>query len=505
MRFVLCAMGLLCGLPLAVERLVAQDINADRKVRFEKLAVPNATETQVYVTAVSANGHVVVGHVITGDKQQAFRWDEEKGLQGLGDLEGGAVKSSAIDVSADGSVIVGDGTLDDKGDNARRAFRWTQEDGLKMLGDHGDHHAVDAVAVSADGRVVAGHLGDQFNPRLQGFTWTLEKGFLPVESIVEIAGRKFNGVSNILGLSPNGKVAAGSMSMQGINFNSACLWVDGYGVPIQRQELTEGTGNLPGFVGTLSVVIDLWTNAQGEVKAIVGRHHNKSTGKTRGFCIANTKFHWLEGGEGVLSWPVAMSQNGELIVGAMTDDEKNLGAVWKAGYGVIQVASLLKMSGAELPEGTLINATGVSADGKTVVGVGIDLAGKSFGWRAVWTHDPFAHLPKPEASQHPGLKVGAIWMGECSQLGHRPYPMELTITEVDGNTFQGTTKYLTLGGAANVRGTVNGTKIKFQEYKLIEGNLAIPCDYESTLQGKKMNGMWQALRQRSPFFLEFTP
>ena len=108
---------------------------------------------------VSADGSVVVG--ITGDLQQpdanrieeAFRWTESTGMVGLGDLPGGESKSGAINVSSDGSVVVGSGISA----QGAEAFRWTAGGGMVGLGDlPGGDYASTVTGVSADGSVVVG-------------------------------------------------------------------------------------------------------------------------------------------------------------------------------------------------------------------------------------------------------------------------------------------------------------------------------------------------------------
>lgn len=59
---------------------------------------------------------------------QAFSAGE---LLGLGDLPGGAVFSTSVDVSGDGSVVVGNSSSA----NGTEAFRWTQAGGMVGLGD----------------------------------------------------------------------------------------------------------------------------------------------------------------------------------------------------------------------------------------------------------------------------------------------------------------------------------------------------------------------------------
>src|SRR4051794_35211622 len=92
---------------------------------------------------VSANGAVVVGESsITGFDYRAFRTTGTGALQDLGSLPGLAPTARALDVSADGSVVVGDSGFGPDV-NYTRAFRWTAAGGMVDLG-HPSGRATDA-------------------------------------------------------------------------------------------------------------------------------------------------------------------------------------------------------------------------------------------------------------------------------------------------------------------------------------------------------------------------
>jgi uncharacterized membrane protein len=104
--------------------------------------LPNATSSTAL--RVSADGSVVVGFngfptVPAGSSNfhsEAFRWTEATGMVSLGDLPGGRVRSTAYDVSADGSVIVGSGEiLASGGESVPAAFYWTADNGMLNLRD----------------------------------------------------------------------------------------------------------------------------------------------------------------------------------------------------------------------------------------------------------------------------------------------------------------------------------------------------------------------------------
>jgi len=77
---------------------------------------------------------VIVGTARPENGQyEAFRWTEETGLVGLGDLPGGGIDSRAHGVSADGAVIVG--WAEAESPVGKTAFVWDAEQGMRALQD----------------------------------------------------------------------------------------------------------------------------------------------------------------------------------------------------------------------------------------------------------------------------------------------------------------------------------------------------------------------------------
>jgi probable HAF family extracellular repeat protein len=127
---------------------------------------------------VSADGAVVVGQGSSASGDEAFRWTAG-GMVGLGDLDGGTFGSEARAASADGSVIVGWGTSA----SGSEAFRWTSGSGMVGLGDlPGGVFRSGANAVSTDGIVVVGSsrtdLGDE------AFIWDSHNGMRHLASVL---------------------------------------------------------------------------------------------------------------------------------------------------------------------------------------------------------------------------------------------------------------------------------------------------------------------------------
>lgn len=141
--------------------------------------------------SISADGSVVVGqHNGMLDQYgyyyagEAFRWTGDDGTVGLGDLPGGvSVHSSARAASADGAVVVGQGRRihESNGFYSGEAFRWTSDGGMVGLGDlaGGSLNSI-ANDVSADGSIVVGQ-GNRM-PSQNGFDvgeafiWTADAG-----------------------------------------------------------------------------------------------------------------------------------------------------------------------------------------------------------------------------------------------------------------------------------------------------------------------------------------
>ncbi len=115
--------------------------------------------------ATSDDGSVVVGHGDSLEGRQAFRWENtgtctldnsgaEPCMVGLGDLARGGFSSRATAVSADGSVVVGRGTINR---NWPGAFHWTEATGMVGIRDcPGNGVDIEANGVSSDGLVVVG-------------------------------------------------------------------------------------------------------------------------------------------------------------------------------------------------------------------------------------------------------------------------------------------------------------------------------------------------------------
>ena len=141
---------------------------------------------------------------------QAFRWAESGGIQGLGDLGGGAndaFESSALGVSADGTFVVGQGTIG----STDQAFLWTPTGGMIGLGDLGGGGRSRAWDVSDEGSVIVGD-ADAPGVGQRAFIWTASGGMQRLDVILAALGVDLGGwrLEEAVAVSADGLTIAGT-------------------------------------------------------------------------------------------------------------------------------------------------------------------------------------------------------------------------------------------------------------------------------------------------------
>lgn len=112
--------------------------------------------------AVSSDGSVLVGQGTSANGPEAFIWSQVQGMRGLGALPGGAsFRSAATAVSGNGSIVVGTSNAP----GGTQAFVWTDGLGLRSIAGLLSANGVNltgwslasAVGISADGAVIVGN------------------------------------------------------------------------------------------------------------------------------------------------------------------------------------------------------------------------------------------------------------------------------------------------------------------------------------------------------------
>jgi probable HAF family extracellular repeat protein len=295
---------------------------------------------------ISNDGSVVVGSGTTVAGSLAFRWTQSTGMVSLGNTFS---QSSASKISADGSTIVGGGDS--------KAFRWTQSGGMVILPSLSGATSSDASGVSADGSVVAGTSGGQ------AFRWTQSTGTV---GLGYLSGKT---TSTVYSASDDGSVVVGTSGGQ------AFRWTQSGGM--------QGLGYLPGDN------TDSWAhNVSPDGSVIVG-----TSGSTH-------SFRWTQSsgmvGLGDLSGmnvthPVAASNYGTTIVGASYSNVtyQCYAFIWDSAHGMRNLKSVLQSDyGLTLTGWTLNAAYGISADGNVIVGQGTNPSGQVEAFRVVLVPEP---------------------------------------------------------------------------------------------------------------------
>jgi probable HAF family extracellular repeat protein len=288
----------------------------------------------------------------------------------------GGDNSFAISTSADGSVIVGSGTALQgpsdpyPGNVSTQGFRWTAAGGMQSLGylPSGGYYAI-ATGVSADGAVVTGYSDGL--PSQLAYRWTQSDGLQPIGTL-PYGGSDY---SQATAISANGLVIVGESNgtVGASSGRQAFQWT-----------ATSGMSALTPLSGSTSTIA-LGVSADGSV--VVGNSYVPSCFECMPSVLSrNNAVRWTNQGAATLLGQVpggdrgsvarAVSADGSVIVGMslFNPDDPLTGSeafVWTPEAGMQSLFSVLLMQGATGLSGwTLLDATGVSADGRTIAGYG---------------------------------------------------------------------------------------------------------------------------------------
>ncbi len=310
---------------------------------------------------ISADGATVVGNASvdfeTSDgSPQAFRWTRgDCAIECLNPLSQTSIwRAGARCASADGSIL---GGQSEDFPTEPSGVRWTGTTSVHDIGlplPFGETQS-STTAVSADGAVMAGYSATSQEQR--AWRWIAATGPVALDPTPGITQR-----SAATGISADGSIIVGVKSNQAMRWTSATGMV--------------GIGFLAG--GS----INSQANAiSGDGSVIVGFSSSSLAPNGEAFrWKANTMT-----GLGLLSGFTtssanAVSANGNIIVG---DCGGGVAFIWDSKSGMRNLQTVLTNNfGLNLTGWTLKSATGISADGKTIVGYGTNPNGRTEAWIA---------------------------------------------------------------------------------------------------------------------------
>jgi probable HAF family extracellular repeat protein len=253
----------------------------------------------------------------------AFRYDLDTAeFRDLGTFGGPAGTSSALGVNIDGSVVVGASTLTTAGASPWQAFRWTEALGMQNLGSIAPNSYSEARATNHDGSVVVGgtyvpapRVGDYDD--FHAFRWVLSNPATGAGTFTDLGPATYEAWA----VNGDGSVIVG------IGNRHAFRWTQAGGVV--------DLGVLPGHINSMATAV----SADGKV--VVG--------------ISSSNFI-------TPTFPAA---------GPQFDKNGSRAFRWTQATGMRDLNALLAADGVDLTGVTLTGALGLSQDGKTISGTGL--------------------------------------------------------------------------------------------------------------------------------------
>lgn len=330
--------------------------------------LPNGTVSEA--SAISADGSTVVGTTtISANERRSFRWTFNSGMEALGVPPGSAPYSAwANGVSGDGSTVVGY----HQHLGSWSAVRWDNAGTIEEISNIPTAGMTLARSVSSDGTVIVGD--DATAEGWRGFRWSHSGPVTLMEPL------QSGGTSSASAVSANGLVVVGSNNSHAVRWSQAGVQPLGSPAPGTSDAAT-------------------CTNIDGSV--IAGATRDQSTG-------SSTAFRWTDAtgiiGLGTVagfssSYSKSMNSDGTIIVGTCSNPSGPGAAfIWTEQLGMTDLSQYFSSLGMTLGGWNLLNATGISADGRVITGTG-QHDGIIEAWVAV--------IPAPSVLV--ALGVGALW------------------------------------------------------------------------------------------------
>ena len=374
---------------LALLVLLGMAESARAQVGMEDIGVLQ-DGTSSSALSVSADGTVIVGHGNTvNGETHAFRFNLAGSMFDLGTLSEGK-SSFGTGVSADGAVIVGYAWTPSDLPHAFRYANGVMTDIDNLQNDI--HHFSYAYAVSSDGKVIVGGIGSSTNNIIHAFRYDLIGGMTQLSGLESTAN----------GVSADGAVIVG----YGDN---------GQG---QYRAFRYDVVNEMIYLGTLGGNVSAAYGVSADGAVIVGLSANES-GNFHAFRYTNGEMRDLGTLGGNTSFASGVSGNGRVIVGSSYVTGDLVSHAFKVvGDGLMTDLGTLG--------GINSTATGVSDNGTVIVGYSdtVDNVVHAFIYRNVMVDVPNTYAALgTNAGQLAGLlnarhaALGFALHDECNSYG----------------------------------------------------------------------------------------
>ncbi|MCX6908330.1 MAG: hypothetical protein NTY01_09830 [Verrucomicrobia bacterium] len=300
-------------------------------------------------TGVSADGKVIVGESGSSPYEDAFRWTESEGMRGIGKSTG-ALGCSECKVSGDGTVVIGKKI-------GGYAFRWTAAEGMVGLATLRYEYSY-AKAVSGDGSVVVGYFTATDCDRA-ACRWTTEKHVVSYEFRADEFRGQYTARDLIAAITAKGiEVPEATSEIESLNkllrgpklrLPYSHIFLAEEGKELLKREATLSDEERLGLNRYILQDVFRWKCPPKELMHRLGDLAGPK--KTRG----------------MRSEALAITRDGSVIVGISCGDA----FVWDSVNGMRSLKTILVNDyHLDLTGWSLEKATGISDDGKTIVGDG---------------------------------------------------------------------------------------------------------------------------------------
>ena len=332
---------------------------------FEVLDISKETLSTSYAYAISADGSVVVGRTQDMDGTQAFKLASSETSK-LGSLDYEDVFSSkATAVSADGTTIVGNSNTT----RGVRAFLCKNDSMIELGLSESNAQIIESFAnsVSADGSVVVGYchqIKDNFSG-YEAFCWSDNK----IINLGDLSNNTNHVLSMATDVSGDGSVIVGNAyngeSQEAFIYRDGKM--TGLGFLIDTKYDPESYASAVSADG--SVVVGYSTSLKGR------QAFRWEDGKMVGLEFSDVD------SKDCMSTAIDVSGDGSNVIGTYESSKKSGVFIWDSENGMRDLKELLEDTyGLELKGWYLVAPTAISADGKTIIGNGLNPDGITKSW-----------------------------------------------------------------------------------------------------------------------------